>query len=84
MLRIRLFYLFFDVHLSDWLHSKLSEAVIRVIPDVGEPGDCGLYRTVAIVVVDPLVAELEAIRHVLAEGKNVRHRRASRRSRNSA
>lgn len=59
MLRLRLFYLFLDVRFiwSDWLHSKLSEAVLRVVPDTGEPGDRGLHRTIAIVADDHAVID---------------------------
>jgi len=59
VLRLRLFYLFLDVRFiwSDWFHSKPSEAVLRVVPDTGQPGDRGLHRTVAIVADDHAVID---------------------------
>jgi hypothetical protein len=50
VLRLRLFYLFLDVRFiwSDGLHSKPSEAVLRVVPDPGESEHRSLHRMVAI------------------------------------
>ena len=56
MLRVRLFYLFLTFLWSDGLHSKLSEAILRVIP-VGESGHRTLYRTVAIIANDHVVID---------------------------
>ena len=56
MLRVRLFYLFLTFLWSDGLHSKLSEAILRVIP-VGESGHRTLYRTVAIIANDHAVID---------------------------
>lgn len=54
MLRILLFYLFLKIGLvlSDWLHSKLSGAILRVVPDTSESGDRGFNRTVTVVAND--------------------------------
>ncbi len=59
MLRFRLFYQFLDVGFiwSDGLHSKLSEAILRVVPDAGESGHRGLHRTVAVVADDHAVID---------------------------
>ena len=59
MLRLRCFYLFLDVGFiwSDGLHSKLSEAVLRVVPDTGQPGNRGLHRAVTIVADDSAVID---------------------------
>ena len=68
VLRLRLFYMFLDVRFiwSDWLHSKLSEAVLRVVPDPGESGHRGLHRTVAIVADDHAVIDRLQLVHVAA------------------
>ena len=59
VLRLRRFYLFLDVGFiwNDWRHSKLSEAVLRVAPDTGQPALRGLHRTVAIVADDHAVID---------------------------
>ena len=68
MLRVWLFYLFLDVRFiwSDGLHSKLSEAVLRVVPDAGQTGHRGLHRTVAIVADDHAVIDRLQLVYVAA------------------
>ncbi|ERG97200.1 MAG: hypothetical protein J07HQW2_03686 [Haloquadratum walsbyi J07HQW2] len=68
MLRFRLFYLFLDVGFiwSDRLHSNLSEAVLRVVPDPGEPGHRSLHRPVAVVADDHAVIDRLQLVHVAA------------------
>jgi len=67
VLRVRLFYLFLTFLWSDGLHSKLSEAILRVIP-VGESGHHSLYRTVAIIANDHVVIDGLQLVYVAAFG----------------
>ena len=68
MLRVWLFYLILEVRFiwSDCLHSKLPEAVLRVVSDAGDPGDGGLHRTVAIVADDHAVIDRLQLVYVAA------------------
>jgi hypothetical protein len=53
---------------SDWLHSKLSEAVRRVGPDAGQTGHRGFHRTVATVADDHAVIDGDQLVYVADSG----------------